>query len=849
MFRSPKRTHTSMRHDSLTAAGATLNLRSRKEAMRVRQLRQGWQNDAWAYRDTVPEINFASRFLSNCASRVRIFPAVYASGAYDDMPVPLEEAQGIPPSVIASALSAMNDLGTGRVAISEMLRRLSTSTTIAGESFIVGTHNPETGEDVWKIRSTDELMVRNTRYALREVPLDPQGVFGWIELTPDTSSVTRVWTAHPRFELLADSPMRAILDQCEELLMLSRMVRAIARSRIAGAGFLKVPNGLAINGTQVDNQDPESNPFLGKLAEAMMTPIGDEGTAAAVVPALITGDPEALSAFQHMAIDRTIDPLLVTLRAECIGRIANGLDLPREVITGVADLNHWSAWQVDDNTFRHHVEPHIISLVDQLTVGYLRAAMIADGITETWVSRMVVWYDPTDLVTDPDISETAFALYNSKEISGQALRRVTGFSEEDKPSPLELELRMIANVRTFPPNVLLSLFHALDPELRVPPITATGTVPGITAEGVVAGTPVVPAGSAAAVPSSTVAPPAALPSASTPHGPPPASTPPTPAPPSLGAETTEFAFRGSRNPTPDEVRLSRQLTQIDRDLRARLQVAASSFIARALEKAGARLRTKVRSDKTLTASIREVPNWRVAASLGRSVVVAALDAPPMDINGADWAEMEPQFDAWVKAAQQQAVSLASKLAGLDSTTQASLGQAMSTARSAAWQAMNTQMGELANKALYASEDAIEGGTLSPVNPETLVPTGVVRGILTIAGGGTPGETPPPGGPVGGITQIATGPIIATAMADAGMQTMSYEWVHGPAAHPFEPHEDLDGLEFATWDTAALANSGSFPDVAYFAPGDHDGCTCDFTVIWTQGGGTAPSDASTSPSES
>ncbi len=83
-------------------------------------------------------------------------------------------------------------------------------------------------------------------------------------------------------------------------------------------------------------------------------------------------------------------------------------------------------------------------------------------------------------------------------------------------------------------------------------------------------------------------------------------------------------------------------------------------------------------------------------------------------------------------------------------------------------------------------------------------------------------------------QIGTGDAVASYLTDQGAEQAGYEWVHGSPMLPFEPHEDLDGTQFATWDDDALANSGDWPDGSYFFPGDHAGCTCDAAVQWEPG---------------
>jgi len=877
--------------NSITASAARLNLRDRTEARRVRQLKQGWQEDAWAYRDSIGEIRYANEFVANAASRMRVFPAVVNPAEPFGEPLPIADVPGVPPEVVESAIRSMNDLAASRLSMSELMHTLSTNISVAGEAFVVGVTDPETMVDEWRIRSVDELMVRNDRYALREVPLDPQGVFGWIELDPDWSYVARIWRSHPRFELLADSPMRAIMDVCEELLILSRSVRAVGRSRLT-AGILKVPNSLSTTSSTDDNQDPESDPFIARLGEAMMLPISDEGTASAIVPLVVRGDADALKAMEMLSLARPIDEVTMKLRPELIGRIATGLDLPREVLLGIADLNHWSAWQVDDNTFRHHLEPHVVQLVDCLSVGYLRPAMEQDADeqgwdapTRAWIDLACAWYDPTELVTHPDRSGDAILAYDRKELSGAALREAMGWTEADAPGSLEMAQRIVASTRTWPANALIALLARTDESLRIPPISTSGTIPGITSAGQASLPPaVVPVESAAGgsteTPPSSSTSPATPPSGGSEPGPP---TTPPPSPPGSATSAVPTTldeipsellaqaiaeFLGSQPPevtravaprdriTPQSARLSRKLVDVERDLRSRIQVACSAALARAMERAGARLRSQVNSskDRDIVASIRPIRNRDLVAFVSRRAPGQFVFSGMED---AEWAEFEPQFDAMVKAATENSLSIAQELAaGIPSTSMTEARQAFAGQRTKAWDALNDAMKTLAEKALDASESSITNGTLAPIDPETLMPTGTVRAVLSIAGGSS--DDSAAAGIVDGVgtlsiadgsTGITAGPIISSALADGGMGQAGWEWIHGTADRSFEPHVDLDGLEFTAWDDASLANGSDWPEVAYFAPGDHPGCTCDFAVQWVQSDDAdSSSDADASPDD-
>jgi hypothetical protein len=814
----------------VVASAATLNLASRSEARRVRMLRQGWQEDAMAYADAIGEIQFAHLFIRNCASRMRIYPAAYPVGTFDAEPVPIDDpAAAMPPQVIVAANAAMAALGSGRVAMANLMGMLSWNFSVVGEAFLHGATNPGSGIETWTLRSIDEMMVRDDQYWLREVPLDPQGVFGWVQLDPELNYVARLWTPHPRFKLLATSSMRGILDSAEELMILSRAMRGAARSRLAGV--LKVPNGLEAFSPTDDNPDPQASPFMGVFANAMMAPIADEGVASAVVPIVVRGEIEALNALQHISMDRPLDPIMAAQRQELIGRIATGLDLPKEVLLGISDLNHWSAWAVDDNSFRHHIEPHVVNCVDALTVGYLRMALAIEGIDPALIARIVCWYDPTELLTHPDRTQDALALYGLKEISGETLRRVTGFNEDDKPSDIEVVQRLISAERTWPPNAALAILARLDPSLSFPAITTAGTFPGIKAGGIeeAAPLPLVP-GSTPGTPALAGLPPS--PSAGAPSVEPNTTPPPPAGPPKGPGGITASASNAAR--------LSRRLQTIDADLRTRLQVAANAAVARVLDRAGAKLRTSVKRDARLSRAISEVDNRHVAHQLGQGVV-EALGVSAPELLTTDWSDLAVSYRAWTQSAILATVSAASQIVSdaPDSVAALKLRAKLEAQAQAAWRVLETAVAARTAQLLYQPDPTLDQPYGNAVSPDSLVPASMTRAVLAVIGGtATVGAisqmangTAPASEPMG---QIGTGDAVASYLTDQGAEQAGYEWVHGSPMQPFEPHEDLDGYQFTDWDDDGLANTGDWPDGDYFFPGDHQGDTCDAMVLWEPG---------------
>ena len=75
------------------------------------------------------------------------------------------------------------------------------------------------------------------------------------------------------------------------------------------------------------------------------------------------------------------------------------------------------------------------------------------------------------------------------------------------------------------------------------------------------------------------------------------------------------------------------------------------------------------------------------------------------------------------------------------------------------------------------------------------------------------------------------------LEEQGVTVEGYEWVYGgfPRSHPFEPHQDLDGLTFENFDDPALENTSGFPATSHYLPGDHAGCVCDVMPVLVETG--------------
>lgn len=465
-------TGAKLQQRAFTAAATKIDSTNRTEAQRLKKLRQPWQEEAWEYRDAVGELRYATTYLGNSARRMVLVPSAYVDGELN--PVPLDKVEGCPPSVIDACHDALDRLAAGgQIALGGMLRDVTENFEVAGECYLLGYE--EQGTEVWEIRSISEIVVNSDGViGLRDITNPSSNA---VEPLPPKAYISRLWWPHPRRKQLADSPFKGILDIAEELLILSRDIRAAGRSRLANNGILLVPDSLTIVRADMaeDAEDSETgDQFLTQLVTTAMAAIQDEGSASAILPVVVRGPAEALQHMRQVTISRQ-DPSNADKRQELLTRMATSIDLPSEVLTGKADLNHWTSWQVSDDTFRHHIEPIVQVEVDALTLGYYRPELTARQVDEEWVNRIVLWYDPTNLVTHPDRSTDAQNAHDRLVLSDEALRDYMGFEESDAPETEEL-LRRLAQKAQLDPTIAAQIIKQLDESIDTSGVTNKPTI-------------------------------------------------------------------------------------------------------------------------------------------------------------------------------------------------------------------------------------------------------------------------------------------------------------------------------------------------------------------------------------
>lgn len=822
--RTPERVapkHNARVH-GLTASARRLDLKNAYEK-RVLKLRQEWQIEAWQYFDEVPEIKFVTHFLGNLAAKIRLFAGTRT--AADEDPVPVDDPDSTIDRVWADAANEELDrLRHERGGQSEICRMLNMNFEVTGECFLIGwaawvetitdsDGMPQIVEhpEEWDVKSISEVSAKDDVWRVKSDPnakdTDPAAVRVVDPAKGD--AIIRMWLRHPQWANIADSLMRGVLGECRSLSTLSQQILAEANSHLA-APLLIMSNELSFGRDSGDDppgegQEDADDPFEDTLFNTLASAIEDPSSPASVSPLVVRGPDEHIKpdVLRTLSLARTSDAYLDDRIEKRVRRIARGLNVPVEVAEGHMETTFSNAQQINQDIFDQHMQPRCVLIADAIAHGFLRPNLLARGCPPEVAAEITVWFDAKALIRQPDSIEAANDGFDRGVISGAAWRAKKGFNDGDAPLRDEILERLVFlhSRAQLGPEVALALLKLMGVDIQVEAIPAPSQAStGANAAAILELLASVSNGHNNGNGSGHVLPLVAAPR----------------------ALSAPIAAPG------------RQLVDLDIELRTRLLVAADAALERVLEKAGNRLRSKLSGE--LRTSVRHVPAYRVAATLGRAVI-ASVGAPEDELLQADWTALEGQFMAWGTATQEQALTIAARIVrGIPSGTRQVLMARQDEDLHAAWQWMRDALTGLAHEQLYNPDPN------TPAIGESFsgrVPPGLVRLAVARAGGrrvglsagawvalGDNGASDEPAGGIG------VGEVTQQVLADGGAGIEGWRWVYGPAMRlrPFEPHEALAGVEFASFDDDVLANNEGFPDGDFYLPGDHDGCLCDVEPI-------------------
>ncbi|WP_432051819.1 hypothetical protein [Streptomyces xiamenensis] len=452
------------RHEVAGTLLSSAALVSRRKVRTVLGQRQPWQVAAWELYDQVPEIKSGTRWASNACSRARLYVGrVDPDGSSEPAPIDAQDDDE-DQELVAQLLAPLGELAGGQDGQSEMLRRMSILLDVPGEMYLVGYDDPELGRR-WVVASPSEVR----SHGLSKILLASQEHPGaQIKLSLDAATVIRIWHPHAQWAARPDSPMQALLDPLRELQGLSGHVMATTDSRLAGAGLLLASQDVvpASMGQSEGANPAHAGALAQALLEAMATPLKDRDSAASIVPLLLTAPGDIKGKLEHLDFTTQLDKEVLPLRESAIRRVAVGMDMPPEQLLGLGDINHWSAWLVEETGVKLHIRPKLGLLCHALNTHFYRPSLRALGVPNP--EQYTLWYNTSALERRANSGPEAAQAHERGLLSDISYLRTLGFSRDDMPDDAEQERRMLLRI---------ALAH---PYLAPPILADLGiTVPGL----------------------------------------------------------------------------------------------------------------------------------------------------------------------------------------------------------------------------------------------------------------------------------------------------------------------------------------------------------------------------------
>lgn len=393
-----------------------------------------WKQLAWEFYDLIAEYRQAPNIQGALLSRAKL--VVMEQGA-----------DGVwAPTTNTVALAAGRELCGGEEGQSEMLRLFGVNFTVTGGAWLISpplNDVPDADSDDWQI------------VAEHQITKSPVGVWKihGKELRGERLKI-HIWRPHAANPRKSDSPTRATLPVLSQFLQLRKRVSAQVDSRLTGAGVWFIPQETEFPSRPVREVNPGDPPtvrdsiqggdvdgLVDLLYDAAVTAIEQPETAEARLPIIATVPGEHM---QHIKDPinfwSDLDKTAPALRKELIESIANGMDIPPEVLLGAQGSNHWNAWLSDENNVKIHGEPTLKIIVNGLTEKYLRRAL--EGLVAD-PKRFKFEADTSQMRLRPNRSKEAIELNRDLLLKDTTVLRENGFTEEDLMTEEDMKLAVV----------------------------------------------------------------------------------------------------------------------------------------------------------------------------------------------------------------------------------------------------------------------------------------------------------------------------------------------------------------------------------------------------------------------
>jgi hypothetical protein len=406
----------------LTAATATVELGRESAWASWKFANREWQIEAWRLYDIVPELRFLAGWIGDSVSQCRLYVT-----RIDETGEETGEVEDRRISEIGA-----QPLGSGSQR-DDNLRLLGVDLAVGGEAWVVGEGALTDDPKNWFVISGSQIHRNGDLISIRR-PLSAGGKV--LVLTDGEDVLIRAWRPHPNDIWQSDSPTRSAIPALREIELLTKREFAELESRLVGAGVWFLPEGIDFPRGE---GDPEGmTGAMAMLQRAAAENIREQSRASSMVPIIATIPDNLL---EHL--EKFKDPSrfwsqlseqILPMKEKAIIRVAASFEIPSELLTGLGNSNHWSAWAVSEEGIKR-CRPYLATIADTLTRGFLVPALERAGYADA--EQYAYAFDVAPLSVRPNRLPEALELWDRFLITDDEAVRAGAFSEEDMPTEQE----------------------------------------------------------------------------------------------------------------------------------------------------------------------------------------------------------------------------------------------------------------------------------------------------------------------------------------------------------------------------------------------------------------------------
>lgn len=418
-----------------------------------------WQTEAWRLYDIVGELHKLSGRVGDSIAQARLYVTEVDDTGEETGEVTDERIRRL----------AAVPLGTGSQR-DDNLRLAGIDLAVGGECWIVGegaATSPEAAEGSWFVVTGAAFSRVGDRVTVKR----PQIRGGSkLELENGRDILIRCWRPHPNDTDQADSFTRSAIVPLREIELLTKREFAELDSRLTGAGIMFLPEGVDFPRQE---NDPEGLAgFMAYLQRAAAASMTNQGDARSMVPIMATIPDhliEHLDKLQPINFWSELSEAITPMKDKAIQRVASMAEIPAEVLTGISDSNHWTAWLISDEGIRW-IRGYLGLVADALTRGFLRRALESMGVARP--ERFALAFDTSTLASKPNRLDEAIQLHERFLITDAEVVKAGAFDPDQMPSVTERAAQILLKLVQSQPDLVLD--PAVQAALGLPSVQSVG---------------------------------------------------------------------------------------------------------------------------------------------------------------------------------------------------------------------------------------------------------------------------------------------------------------------------------------------------------------------------------------